>query len=153
MLLPIKKILCPTDFSEPSYEGLKAGNELADYFSAELIIVHVVSVVQMISTPLNPVWAIVPEAIKQVEESAKNSLEKIVQGKITKDVKARTLLIQGSPADKIVRAAEEETVDFIVIATHGQSGWKKLISGSVTERVVRLADRPVLTIHALAEDS
>lgn len=153
MILPIKKILCPTDFSEPSYEVLKAGNELANFFSAELVLVFVISTAQILPGYYEPAATILPQILKEVEESAKKSLQQIAQEIIAKEVKARTLLIQGSPADKIVRAAEEETVDFIVIATHGQSGWKKLISGSVTERVVRLADRPVLTIHALAEDS
>ena len=145
MVLPIKKILCPTDFSEPSYEGLKAANELADYFSAKLIIVHVVSVVQMISAPLEPSGTIIPEVIREIEESVKKALDDMKREKITKGVKTSTMLLQGSSAVEIVRAAKDEHVDLIVIATHGQSGWKKLISGSVTERVVRLTDRPVLT--------
>lgn len=151
--MPIKKILCPTDFSEPSYEGLKAGNELAGYFSAELIIIHVISTAQMISSPLEPAGTFVPEIIREIEESAKKSLDDVKREKITKGVKTSILLLQGRSAVEIVRAAKDERVDLIVIATHGQSGWKKLISGSVTERVARLADRPVLTIHAPAENS
>ena len=152
MILPIKKILCPTDFSEPSYEGLKAGNELANFFSAELVLVFVISTAQILPGYYESVATILPQILKEVEESAKNSLQQIAQEIIAKEVKARTLLIQGGPAEEIVRAAEEEAVDLIVISTHGQSGWKKLISGSVTERVVRLADRPVLTIHAPASE-
>ena len=148
MILPIKKILCPTDFSEPSYEGLKAGNELANFFSAELVLVYVISTSQILPVSHEPAAALLPQILKDVEESAKKSLQQIAQDKIFKDIKVRTLLLQGGPAEEIVWAAEKETVDLIVIATHGQSGWKKFISGSVTERVVRLADRPVLTIQA-----
>jgi nucleotide-binding universal stress UspA family protein len=50
-MLPFKKILYPTDFSEASYEGLKAANELALHFSAELCLVHVVSPVVQASAP------------------------------------------------------------------------------------------------------
>ena len=148
MILPIKKILCPTDFSEPSYDGLKAGSELANYFSAELVLVYVISTSQILPVSHEPAAALLPQILKDVEESAKKSLQQIAQDKIFKDIKVRTLLLQGGPAEEIVWAAEKETVDLIVIATHGQSGWKKFISGSVTERVVRLADRPVLTIQA-----
>jgi nucleotide-binding universal stress UspA family protein len=148
MILPIKKILCPTDFSEPAYEGLKAGSELAKFFSEELILVHVISTAQILPASYEPATAILPQILKELEESAQKSLQQTAQNEIFKDIKVRTLLLQGGPAEEIVRAAEEEVADLIVIATHGQSGWKKFISGSVTERVVRLADRPVLTIHA-----
>jgi nucleotide-binding universal stress UspA family protein len=152
MILPIKKILSPTDFSEPSYEGLKAGSELAKFFSAELILVHVISTAQILPAPHEPAVAILPQILKEVKDQAQKSLQQIKQDQTANDIKARTLLLQGSAAEEIVRAAEEEVADLIVIATHGQSGWKKFISGSVTERVVRLADRPVLTIHAPASE-
>jgi nucleotide-binding universal stress UspA family protein len=145
MKLPPKKILCPTDFSDPSYEGLKAANELAKYFSTELVVVHVLSSVPMM--PAEPVGAHLPMVLKQIEDSSKASLQQIEKEKISKEITAKTMLLTGSPADGIVRAAAEENVDLIVIATHGQSGWKRWITGSVTERVVRMADRPVLTIH------
>jgi nucleotide-binding universal stress UspA family protein len=152
MILPIKKILCPTDFSVPSNEGLKAGGELASFFSAELVLIHVVSTAQFLPAPYEPSAAILPQILKEVEESAKKSLQQISQDIIDNGIRVRTLLLQGGPADEIVRSAEEEAVDLIVMATHGQSGWKKFISGSVTEKVVRLADRPVLTIHAPAAE-
>jgi nucleotide-binding universal stress UspA family protein len=152
MILPVKRILCPTDFSEPSYEGLKAGSELAKFFSAELVLVHVISTAQILPASHEPAVAILPQILKEVEVSAQKSLEQIEKDQTANDINIRTLLLQGGAAEEIVRAAEEEAADLIVIATHGQSGWKKFISGSVTERVVRLADRPVLTIHAPVDD-
>lgn len=150
MILPIKKILCPTDFSEPSYEGLKVGNELAVHFGAELILIHVISIVQ-----IAPFTAadMLPELLKDAEVSAQNYLNKAAEDFISKEVKVRSLLFQASPAEEIARAAEKHEVDLIVIATHGQSGWKKFFSGSVAEKVVRLADRPVLTIQGPEEGS
>jgi nucleotide-binding universal stress UspA family protein len=144
MILPIQKILCPTDFSEPSYEGLKVANELAVYFSAELILVHVISSVQVLSVTTAE---LIPQVIKELEQSAKQNLEKILQEKIAKGIRVRTMIIEGGAAEEIVKTARHESVDWIVIATHGQSGWKKFIFGSVAERVVRLADRPVLIIQ------
>jgi len=149
MILPIQKILCPTDFSEPSYKGLKAASELALYCSAELILVHVISSVQILSAATAE---LVPQVIKELEQSARQNLEKILQEKIASGIRTRTLMLEGSPAEQIVIAAQQEAADWIVIATHGQSGWKKFIFGSVAERVVRLADRPVLIIQAIPEE-
>jgi nucleotide-binding universal stress UspA family protein len=149
MQLPPKKILCPTDFSDPSYEGIKAANDLAKYFSTKLVVVHVLSSVPMM--PAEPVGAHLPMVLKQIEDSSKTSLQKIENEKISKGITVKTILLRGSPADEIVKAAAEENADLIVIATHGQSGWKRWITGSVTERVVRMADRPVLTIHSSDE--
>jgi nucleotide-binding universal stress UspA family protein len=57
------------------------------------------------------------------------------------------------PADEIVRIANDENVDLIVISTHGRSGWRHLISGSVAEKIVRIASHPVLAIRAPKKES
>ncbi|HUV14514.1 MAG TPA: universal stress protein, partial [Acidobacteriota bacterium] len=62
-------------------------------------------------------------------------------------VKSRTMVSYGDPAKEIVRIAEEESVDLIVIATHGLTGWQHLVFGSVAEKVVRTAKCPVLTVR------
>jgi universal stress protein A len=148
-MLPVKRILCPTDFSEPSYEGLKAANELAEHFSAELCLVHVVAPVPM---PMAQAPA-VPEAFNvasyrtELEASAQRSLHEVVEQKLPKELRVRQIIGHGEAASEIVRIAEEETVDLIVIATHGLTGWRHLIFGSVAEKVVRLATAPVLTIR------
>jgi nucleotide-binding universal stress UspA family protein len=61
---------------------------------------------------------------------------------------ARTRTIIFEPAYGIVQAAAEAKADLIVIATHGQSGWRRFLFGSVTEKVVKMAACPVLTIRA-----
>ena len=58
-----------------------------------------------------------------------------------------TSVTHGYAAEEIIRAAEAEKADMIVIATHGGTGWQHLIFGSVAEKVVRLASCPVLTIR------
>jgi nucleotide-binding universal stress UspA family protein len=62
-------------------------------------------------------------------------------------LRVHPIVAYGSPADEIVRIANEENIDLIVIATHGRTGWRHLVSGSVTEKVVRIASHPVLTIR------
>ena len=75
------------------------------------------------------------------------TLKDLTQKKMLKNIPVRTLVISGKPAYEIVNLAAEEKADIIVIATHGESGWQKFLFGSVTEKVIRMAACPVLTIQ------
>jgi nucleotide-binding universal stress UspA family protein len=68
------------------------------------------------------------------------------------NISVRTQVISGKPAYEIVNLADEENADIIVIATHGESGWQKFLFGSVTEKVIRMASCPVLTIQRPEEN-
>ena len=146
-MIPIKKICCPTDFSEPSYEALKTACEIALHFSAELILVHVVTPIPVIPIHDDPTSFNLPLYEKEMETNAGVVLGQIRRERIPADVQSRAVVIQGDPANQIVQLAEEEGVDMVVIATHGFTGWKKFMFGSVTEKVIRLAVCPVLSIR------
>ena len=147
-MLPLKKILCPTDFSEPAYEGLKIASELATQFSAEMLLVHVVAPLPTMYGGVAPTGYHIPSVMEEMQESAKNSLDEIRREKLPAEIQARTFVILGRPAHEIVQLAAQENADLIVIATHGESGWHRFVFGSVAEKVVRHADCPVLTIRA-----
>jgi nucleotide-binding universal stress UspA family protein len=149
-MLPVKKILCPTDFSEPSYEALAAANELALHFAAELYVVHVVGLVPVASPA--PVDFNVPLYQGELEASARKMLQEVIEQKVSNELKVHSIVVLGEAADNIVAITEEEDIDLIVIATHGRTGWRRLIFGSVAEKVIRLAPRPVLTIRAPREE-
>jgi universal stress protein A len=149
-MLPITKILCPTDFSEPSYKALETANELARHFNAEIILIHILSPVFIYpATALTPGLTKTSE-INDVErdEMAYKSLSMTLKEKVSDSIKSRSIMGKGSPAEEIVRCAKEEKVDLILIGTHGFTGWRHLILGSVAEKVVRLASCPVITIPA-----
>jgi universal stress protein A len=153
-MIPFKKIICPTDFSEPSYEGVKAAHEMALHFSAELVLVHVVP--PMTHIPI-PVMSIsegfdVNRYQKEMILYAKKSLNNVVKDMISEKVSSREEVIEGNAADKIVELAESENADAIITATHGLTGWRHLIFGSVAEKVVRLSSCPVLTIPVPPEE-
>jgi nucleotide-binding universal stress UspA family protein len=154
-MLPIKKILCPTDFSEPSYEGLDAATELALHFSAHLTLVHVISPVPIVPGAPAPTGFHIPSMLKELESAAHETLQNDAMGRIPGELisgdLARGTIVQGDPSAEIVRIAAEERVGMIVIATHGTTGWRRFIFGSVAEKVVRLAECPVLTIPAPGE--
>jgi nucleotide-binding universal stress UspA family protein len=145
-MLPIKKIVCPTDFSDPSYEGLKVAREFAEHFSAELILVNVIFPGPIIPGVAEPGFHI-PAALEAMQATAEKALKDLARQKMLEHISVQTLVISGKPADEIVNLADEENADLIVIATHGESGWQKFLFGSVTEKVIRMALCPVLTIR------
>jgi universal stress protein A len=144
-MLPFKKILCPTDFSEASYKALGAADEIAKHFSAEILLVHVVE--PLVTVPAGPTAFNVAEYQIQLVGSAKIGLEAVAKERFSKGVKVEQTVLEGGPAYQIVHLAEREQVDLIVIATHGQTGWRHLLFGSVAEKVVRLASCAVLTVQ------
>jgi nucleotide-binding universal stress UspA family protein len=150
-MLPIKKIVCPTDFSEPSYEAIKAAGELAFHFGSELCVLHVVSPVPLIPMGAEPSGFNVSLYERELEASSKRTLEEITHQLEWKDLKVRLIVLRGNAADEIVRTAGEENADLIVIATRGRTGLDRLIFGSVAEKVVRLAKCPVLTVTGRPE--
>jgi nucleotide-binding universal stress UspA family protein len=148
-LLPFDKILCPIDFSEPAYTALGAARELSVYFSSQLTLLHV----------LHPVpEAAVDDRSPKAEEQGldyRQDLEREVRASLSEVADEQGLLrdrlslvvLHGDPADAVVRFSSEHKHDLIVIATHGRTGWRRSVFGSVAERVIRLAPCPVLTIR------
>ena len=81
------------------------------------------------------------------EGIAERELERLVQQHLISSASCRIMSRRGDPASVIVTVAEELNVDLIVMPTHGHKGIERMILGSVAERVVRDARRPVLTIR------
>ncbi len=145
-MLPIKKIISPTDFSELSDVGLKAAIELAEHFSAELLVVYVVAPLSAAATSAAPAAHYLPEVMESIRNNAETSLKEMMEKKVPDTLRSKSILLEGSPPDEIAEYAKEIEADLIVIATHGQSGWKRFMFGSVTEKVMRLSKSPVLII-------
>lgn len=150
-MLPIEKILFPTDFSEPSFEALRTANELTRHFSAELILIHVVSTTPVIPASPGLTGFHLPSVIREMEDTASKSLAGMVRERLNGETKSRTMVITGNPPDEIVRVATDEDVNLIVIATHGLSGWRRFIFGSVTDKVAKLSPCPVLLVPSPSE--
>jgi nucleotide-binding universal stress UspA family protein len=148
-MLPLKHILCPTDFSEPSYEALKVADELAAHFGATLHVVNVVPLVPIVEAPIGVESASfnVDSYQQELESQARKSLKALVEQKATAAANLVADVLIGNAAGEVTRYASEKGVSMIVIATHGLSGWRRFISGSTTEQIVRQASCPVLTIR------
>jgi nucleotide-binding universal stress UspA family protein len=141
-MLTIKKILCPTDFSDASLKGLEYAIDLATLFQAEIKVLYVLPIIPPAPNDPNVSFE-VPEFERLVHKDSEQKLQAIVEAKIPKTLKAAAVIGHGSPAKEIVRVAEDEKMDLIVIATHGHSGWHHLVLGSVAEKVIRMAHCPV----------
>ncbi len=145
-MLPIKRILCPTDFSEPSYHALEKAVELAQHFGAELLLVHVVAPVPTVAAPPGPMVFDVGSYQQHLTEGAESSLDDLLRKRVPDDIQARALVVHGGAAREVLRVADKEEVDLIITATGGQSGWQRFVFGSVAERLVRSAHCPVLVL-------
>ncbi len=150
-MLSFKKILCPSDFSAPSLEALSAARDMAKVFGAELLLLHVVAPVPVVDGPAGPAPIDASLYDAEMEKAAKKNLEEICAKYIPESIKTHLLVGLGNAAQEILRVAEEKCPDLIVIATHGESGWRHLFFGSVAEKVVRHALSPVLVVHAPRE--
>jgi universal stress protein A len=149
-MLPIKRILCPTDFGGPACTCIRSASELAEHFGAELLLVNVVPAVPTLPPDPNYVFKI-PEYEQYLHADAEKQLRQARAQLVGKNVKVRTQVGHGSAAEEIVLIAQTEGVDLIVISTHGSTGFERWVFGSVTEKVVRLAKCPVLTVRQEAK--
>jgi nucleotide-binding universal stress UspA family protein len=140
-MLPVKLILCPTDFSRPACACVRAASELAEHFGAELLLVNVVPALPAVPPDPHYVFKI-PEYERYLHADAEAHLRKISEELVSKNVNVRTQVGHGSAAEEIVLIAKIEHIDLIVISTHGSTGLERMVFGSVAEKVVRLAECP-----------
>ena len=146
-MLPLKKILLPTDFSEPSYEALKIAKEMAMHFSAELFFMHVVPPLPPFAPPPKDKPSFnVTAYVKNLHLSPEKSLQEVIDKKIGNKLKAHISVAHGDVAEKVARYAYKENIDLIIVASHGTTGWKKTFLGSVTEKLVRISTVSTLII-------
>jgi nucleotide-binding universal stress UspA family protein len=151
-MLPPKVLMSPIDFSEHSQDALNSAIELARCFGSELLLVHVVPAIPKLPSP----GTIFHEAEyeEELHKNAKNRLEEMVRKISGAAVRARSIVGTANDVSmELLRIAEHNDVDLIVIATHGMSGWHKLAFGSVTEKVVRLASCPVMVLRVHQEQN
>jgi nucleotide-binding universal stress UspA family protein len=136
-----RKILFPTDFSEASESAWRMAQDLAAETGAMLVIVHVHSPPAYSGSEM---YYLAPPSD---DAALRQRLQSLVPSDPT--VRHGHCLLTGDPASEILRLAEEEQVDLIVMGTHGRTGLLRLLQGSVAEAVVRRASCPVITVkHA-----
>lgn len=151
----IKKILAPTDFSELSQVGVRYALNLAKAVGAEVTVYHVLDSDELkkfregIEERVITDYSLRP--LSHLLERYQIALARFLNdhfSDLIPSVKIREKVEMGVADKNIVELAEKEAVDLIVISTHGRTGLSHVILGSVTEKVVRNAACPVLSIRS-----
>ncbi len=141
----VPTILVPVDFSDASPGALDYAIKFATGTSARLIILHVIYLGDTLRKGSYGIYR--NSDIRQsARREAARQMEAFVQSAELGEVKFETLLKIGHPVSEICAVAEEIVPDLIITATHGHSGFRHLLIGSVAELVVRHAKSPVLVV-------
>jgi nucleotide-binding universal stress UspA family protein len=146
---PTATILVATDFSDPALPAVAASVEEAKVRRAKLTLLHCIDMVPDHAVgwgaPFGATWVVPP---RELVEEVKRSAEQALRGELQRfgvegDVRAAT----GDPASAILDAARELSADLVVVATRGRTGLRRMVLGSVAERVVAHAHCSVLAVR------
>jgi nucleotide-binding universal stress UspA family protein len=151
-MIRLAKLLVPTDFSEDSEQAARYAVELAKRFQAEIHCIHVVDIpADLMSTSDYYMTGPSEQFVDQLREESKKNLEAFTE-KNLEGAQVQTAFLEGSPFVEIIRYARDQQIDLVVIATHGRTGLKHVLFGSVAEKVVRKAPCPVLVVKREERD-
>lgn len=144
--LPIKNILVPVDFSEPSNHALVYAMRFAQLNDAKITLLHVIE--RPVYYPDSGLYYPGAETFEQITESAGQAVARICkEQKLSKPQLRKVVVEIGEPYRTIVAIAKSEKVDLIILSTHGYTGVARVLLGSTAERVVRHASCPVLVVR------
>lgn len=142
-MAPITRILCPVDFSEASRHAIEHAIVIARWYKASITALHVYNPMVMPVPGLPPLQDRVSDAeLKRVYAETATCFEGANASGVAVDV----IVDIGQPAAQILVRSHAADADLIVMGTHGASGFEHLLLGSVTEKVLRRAPCPVLTV-------
>lgn len=139
-----KKILIATDGSEYTKNAVDYGIDLAKNTGAEIVVIYVVDTAAFASIPMDAAWESMYELLKQEGEMA---LKYVAEKAGTEGLEVQGNLIEGHPADEIIKYSEKNSISLIVLGTLGKSGLDRFLLGSVAEKIVRNSKIPVLVIR------
>lgn len=138
-----QRILLPTDGSGATDRAIDHALELAGTYGAELHVLYVLDDASLASVS--------EEATAELREQGTDAVDGIADRASAADVEVETAVRKGSPHREILEYADAADVDMVVMGTHGRSGVGRVLLGSVTERVVRAASVPVVTVRRDAD--
>ena len=144
-----ERILVPTDGSEETREAVEHAIDLAAEHDATIHALYVVNSASFSGLPMESSWESVAAMMNEEGLAALDEVEGIAA---ERGVPVERALVDGNPSREIVRYAEDEDCDLVVMGTHGRGGIDRLLLGSVTEKVVRSSSVPVLTVRVDDED-
>jgi len=147
MRIPLKKILCATDFSDCSAAAVRYGVALATELNAVLYVCHIIDV------PFAGMYGEAnPDPVQLERRSTAFASEQMKELIGDASLKWEPIVAIGHTADEIARIAGEKGAELVVSGTHGRSGLRRFLLGSVTERLMRVVQCPLLVVRGAAVD-
>lgn len=144
-MIDLRRILCPVDFSDATPHGVRPAVSLATEYGAELYLLHVLDFPHPHLDALGPSFDVMPY-YEEMEVEAGRRLAELVDEEARQFADLNATVRRGTPFMEIIDFAKDEDIDLIVIPTQGRTGVDRFLFGSVTEKVLRMAPCPVLTI-------
>ena len=141
----IKTVLVPVDFSNCSREGLRYAIGFANEFGAKIILLHATYLGYVYSCEGTAIYDI-PGLQKAARETAQRKMRELVRSTNFGGVKYEAVFTEGSPVLDICAFAKDRDVDLIITSTHGLTGFRHVLIGSIAEQVVRHASCSVLVV-------
>jgi nucleotide-binding universal stress UspA family protein len=149
-MIEIRRILCPIDFSDASRHALEHAVALAKWYQSSITAMHVLHVQLFPQPPILAAFADATTPPASDYRAAEDLLRTWLAPADQAGVKTEIILGEGNPATQILAGADSSNADLITMGTHGLSGFDRLLLGSVTEKVLRKASCPVLTVPPAA---
>lgn len=143
-----KNILVPTDFSKFSDKALKCALDIAKRYNSRIFLLHVIDgTIQQFIADYCTDTKVAERVVNEGVITSNENVQKMIDGfSETKEVKIITDVRKGIPYEEILKNQQEQEIDLIVIASHGRTGLRKFLIGSVAEKVMRGAGCPVLLL-------
>jgi universal stress protein A len=146
-MIRLKRILFATDFSDLAATAQDYACEFAERFGAELHVLHVLQDVMLMMPEPGSAFSLPQNYMVELKQAAEKTLETVPPADWCSGKHVVRATRMGAAFVEIVRYAREQEIDLVIIGTHGRSGLKHVLLGSVAERVVRKAPCPVLTVR------
>ncbi|WP_332900326.1 universal stress protein [Haladaptatus sp. CMSO5] len=145
------RILIPTDGSDPARPAVEMAVGLAETHGAMLHVLYIVDQPTTVSG-MGEGFSGLDDLLDALEERGHQATKAIVEQARERGIETTAAVRRGNPHDDILSYAEDNDIDVIVMGTHGRTGVKRALLGSVTENVVRHSEIPVLTVHRDPEE-
>lgn len=148
-MIEFKQILCPIDFSETSIRALTYAAAWASWYEAQLEVLHVVPAFEDVPRS-GPSVSIGESSLPASRDAIVAEIHRALESVGAASLNPTTVALEGRALELIVNRAQAQPADLLVMGTHGRSGFNRLLLGSVTEKVLRAAPCPVLTVPKAA---
>ena len=141
-----KNILFPIDFSECSEKVFPFALEIAQKFNAKLHLLFVVRDISYLTT-IDVSRDILMNTVAEIARAGESQMEAFCDKNLRDFSNYEAKVLTGNPADEIVKFADEQGIDLIVMGTHGRKGLDRTLMGSVADYTIKNAAVPVFTIN------